>query len=657
MIDQIAAFEGRIAKVDGPARSGKTEALVRRCARLLERREAPDSILVTVVSAAAKRRFAQRLADAVDESLRQAAARVNVMLPQEVCTAVLAEPQAMQLTGRTPRILDESEYLFFLEDLKTLGQKNQRLSNMLSFFYAQWSRLEDEESWVIPGEETIVLDRARNILRLQGAMLRHEAPYLCARLLASDEGEPLAQRYAYVLCDDFQDYSYAEQTALCLCAKKQVVVCGDAFQATEVYTPYPSAKGFRNFDRVRRGVEVFELTAQHGPEAALRLEAGLRAAQKRERGQAESGLAEDAEVAGARIEAHGAAALFVEWDDAEDEMAALPALVAAWCAQDPARTPADVAVAVPTKRWGKLAKRALEHAGLQTTVEGLGHIVSEDPRVPGRHDALSAYARVSLAADAHDMLAWRMQGGLDHALANSDIWRGVYDYALDRHIPLYDALETLAQPGQTAGKVLRQEELARIWEAGKREAAALSCLRGTALAQASGVADVPAFAGVVALLSDDADACQLRDAIRALLAGERTFDGPNAVTVALCENLCGLDFPCVVVPGLVDGMLPYRDAFEETKSNAQQAAVIARDRVRLASCVGKATQRLVASTFAHAEAEVAERVKMKVARIASRDGARIAQLRPSLYLEEAPAGCLRFQQGSKRTIEGFFARA
>lgn len=670
MIDQLAGFEGRLAKVEGPARSGKTEVLVRRCARLLERGEAPESILVTVVSAAAKARFTERLAQAVEESLREATARVRVMLPIEVCTSVLAEPLARELTGRTPRVMNDSEYLFFLEDLKTLGQKNQRLSNMLMFFYAQWSRLEDEQDWAIPGEETIVLDRARDIMRLQGTMLRHEAPYLCARLLASDAGAPLAQRFAFVLCDDFQDYPYAEQTALCLCARKQVMVCGDAFQATTGYCDYPSAKGFANFNRVRRGTETFTLDVAHGAKAALELEQGLRAAAQGEGGaQAKAADAPaDARVdpkstektdypAGLRIDAAGAGALFVEWEDAGQEISSIPAVVSAWCARDPSAVPADVAVAVPTRRWGKLAKRALEQAGLKADSEGLGGAIAEDPRAPGRHDALSAYARVCLAADPHDVVAWRIWGGLDHALTNSDVWRGVYDYALERQVPLYDALQTLAQADQTEAEVLRHEALVDIWKTGVEAAAALDGLHGAKLAQNSGVAGVPAFAGVVARLSDNANACQLRDDLRALLAGTRSFKDPEAVTVALLERMGGLDFPCLVMLGLVDGMLPFRDAFEVTKSNAQQKAIRDRDRVRLASCVGKATKRLVVSTFAHADAETAERAKMKVARIASREGVRVATLRPSLYFGEVPTGPAVFMPGDETAIEEFFAGA
>ena len=62
MIETIASFDGRIAKVQGPARSGKTEALVRRCACLVRGGAAPETILVETSSAAAAQAFRRRLA-------------------------------------------------------------------------------------------------------------------------------------------------------------------------------------------------------------------------------------------------------------------------------------------------------------------------------------------------------------------------------------------------------------------------------------------------------------------------------------------------------------------------------------------------------------------------------------------------------------------
>ena len=70
MIDTIAAFDGRLAKVEGAERSGKTQALVARCAHLIQNGEAPASILVAVTNAFAAQAFRKRLRRALPAAFR-----------------------------------------------------------------------------------------------------------------------------------------------------------------------------------------------------------------------------------------------------------------------------------------------------------------------------------------------------------------------------------------------------------------------------------------------------------------------------------------------------------------------------------------------------------------------------------------------------------
>ncbi len=120
MIKTIAAFDGRCAKVCGPARSGKTEALVQRCVTLLGANVAPESIFVEVSTAFAAQAFRRRLRAALG-SARAAAEAVVVETALDACVRVLDTPEARTATGRIPRLLTPAEYNFFLEDMKTLG--------------------------------------------------------------------------------------------------------------------------------------------------------------------------------------------------------------------------------------------------------------------------------------------------------------------------------------------------------------------------------------------------------------------------------------------------------------------------------------------------------------------------------------------------------
>ena len=192
VIAEIAAFNGRIAKITGPVRSGKTEALVRRAAALLSAGVAPEAILLATSTAeaarVARRRLAEALAAAGTSDAAALAARANVTCARAVCLAVLDTPEARAATGRTPRVLAPFEYNFFLEDMKTLGTPARRLRSLLRHFQEQWCAGAPEEEWVVPGEEQETLDLARRLLTRTNAMLEAEVAYLCGRYLQSDAG-------------------------------------------------------------------------------------------------------------------------------------------------------------------------------------------------------------------------------------------------------------------------------------------------------------------------------------------------------------------------------------------------------------------------------------------------------------------------------------
>lgn len=617
-VEEVASFSGRLAKVTGPARSGKTQACALHVAHLLEQGTDPAQILVTVPTGAAAQAFQARLAHVCPPQLREAAAQVAVRRPIEVCSEVMDAPDVASLTGRRTRVLNDAEYTFFLEDLKTLGQKNQRLHNMLLFFFAQWSNMKQEPEWLLRGEETDLLAYARRVLASLGATLRHELPYLCANFLGSDVGAPFAQRYAYVLCDDFQDLSLAEQTAMALMAREQLMVFGSADLAVKANTDYPSPEGFERFERVRRGVEVLELDGQHGPEGALAFERALAGAHDVAAGDGSTG--------------EGAALL--RWNTPENELEGACRAVAAWCAADPARRPGDVAVAVPTKRWGGLVAKALRAAGIATDEAGLGRKLGGDPREQGMHAAASAWVRLRLLRDEADPLAWRAYTGFDNAITNSEAWTHIYKLAWDEGRGVCKVLEEVAAGSE---RVLKGELVADRVREGKAFVAQARQLRGATLARAVGLTRVPGMEALVAGLAEDAGPAETLRAVEDWLSGRAAGgqDAGAAVHVSLFENLSGQEFPLVVMAGMVDGMVPGKDFFDIGKTDEARARAFADDVVRTRLAATRATHTLAVSTFTQTTVETAERAKMQVARISAVLGGRVAHVSPSRLLDKA----------------------
>ncbi len=637
---ELADYEGRIAKVDGPARSGKTEVLVRRCVRLLEQGVDASSILVVASTGLACAAFRERLRRAAGERLLPSAEGVVVRRALDVCAAVLDDPAARALTGRTPRVLNDGEYAFFLEDLKTIGQKSRRLRNMLMFFYAQWSKFEDEAAWLIPGEETVVLERARFILRGSGAMLRHELPYVCGMFLKSEQGRPFAHRYAYVLCDDFQNLSRAEQVCMALCAGKQLIVTGNAAHATKANTDYPCPEGFERFERLRRNVDVFELDGAWGVEAALGVEAAMG----------------DPAAPRRAVRGTSGTSVFVEWETPEEELAHLPRVVEEVRTAHPDLAFSDFAVAVPNRRWGAYARKALERRGIPTCGTGLGVRLGGDLREPGRHDALTAYVALCLAADPCDVVAWRAWTGFDNAIANSETWGSLYRLAEGRGAGFYATLKEVAEGSGPCPEVLKVEALRRSWAEGQRVVERCRGLHGAELFCAAGLDGCAPFAGVLAALRGDEDAAGLLGLVRAVLSSPCLPEAADAVRVALYENLCGLECACLVAPGMVDGMVPHRDAYEPSEPDSKRRRIVDEDRTRVRSFIARATRILAVSAFERADIEVAERSKMRVVRVCSVGGRRTALLAPAPFFAQAGDAFPGFEKGSQVDLAAALGR-
>ena len=159
-IETAAKDDSRIVKVSGAARTGKTEALVRRAAHLIASGIAPESIWIEVSSRIAGDELRRRLAGALEESGvdPDAATRVFIARVADICREVLDDEQARLICGRAPRILTGAEYKFLLEDLKTSGMKNRTLRSLLRMFARQWAACEPESAWLAPGEPTDIMN-------------------------------------------------------------------------------------------------------------------------------------------------------------------------------------------------------------------------------------------------------------------------------------------------------------------------------------------------------------------------------------------------------------------------------------------------------------------------------------------------------------------
>ncbi|MEC4174853.1 UvrD-helicase domain-containing protein [Adlercreutzia sp. R7] len=634
----IAAFDGRIAKVTGPVRSGKTEALLRRAAHALANGCAPEDILLATTTAEAARIARQRLAALLAargaDDAAALAARVTVASAQEACLAVLATPQAQAATGRAPRVLAPFEYNFFLEDMKTLGTPVRRLRAVLNHFNRQWCALAPEEDWVVPGDEQQTLDLAHRLLHATNAMLADEVAYVCGRYLQSEEGSSARQAFSLVLADDFQNLSAAQQTCLCLLARDQLIVAGNPGETIAAATSCPNAAGFTDFDRLRRDVTTFALSAAFGNPAVTAFCDAV----------AQAGDC-DAAVAAQRV-GKGRPLSTVKWNAPEDEFNGLTRYLMDLAAKAPDAPLAGICVVAPNKTWATALSQMLSKRGF--TVSSLGfERLGGDPRETARARALMAYTALNLLADPDDLFAWRAWVGYGNYLTYSDGWKFLLAWCDEHDAGVLEALDA-ASKARAAGDpepFPRAERLAERYDAGRAMIAQQSARRGHGLLAAIGAQDLREFDALAQAIAGDEDATALYALARASQFSPTHDANPRALRLSSYEQLCGCNYRAVYAAGCVDGFMPARDAFEVVSTDDDRTRVREADRRAFAAGVGKASDTLMFSTFSTADLELAERTKMQVTRVRMEGGRRVAAVRPTCFIEEAGAAAPLTQSG------------
>lgn len=621
---QIAACEQRSVKIEGPVSSGKTQALIMRCITLLENGVEPEEILVTCATSYAVQAFAQRLRAALPECDASKVDRMEICTPLQIIVKTLNKDDVCVQTKRPARLLSSFEYNFVLEDMKTLGQSRRELRSMLKFIYRNWAQLTPESEWFY-GDIVEVCNKLQGFCAALGSVSSFEAPYLCATLLKSDEGQPFRSAYSYVLCDDFQNLSYAEQTALCLHAKKQLIVAGNMAQRQKASSDYVYAEGFGNFEKTRRNVEVFHLNQTHGNGAIQKVAAAL-------------DMERHAEIS---FEADKAPVQRIKWITPKDEMVGITKSLRKRFNDDNQLLECDTCLIVPNKRFGRMYEKALQARGFKTSLTGLGSFIGGDPRNTQTCPALFAYVKLNLIAHPNDAVAWRAWCGFEDALCNSQSFEGLYRYIEESGKPLVECLKDVAENMETNKKepFLRAYVLATRYEQGMSLINENAQRRGFNVLSAVGAAGLPEFESVESQL----EGAETVDEVFAL-AQQSVFaptlsDDPRVLNIMSYPSMAGLSFNNIVAVAMIDGYMPNRAAFEVVSTEEDRNNVMASEQRALYNALGKAREKLMLSYFAKCDLELAERTKAQVSRVRSEDGARIALCTPSCFFTEMEQAC------------------
>ena len=614
-----AQFTGKLVKVEGPARSGKTEQLLAHIASLIEGGTQPGAIALACNTAFAAQAARERLAAMLGEGGETLARQVAMGRAADFCEAALATLEAVAFTGRAPRVLTPDERNFFLEDMKTMGQPVRRLRKMLGFFFAKWANLDPEDEWLESGEESKARALMGRLLTSENAMLPEEVAPLAYAFLRSPEGAAQRKRFDVVLIDDFQNLSRAEQDCMCLFAKNQVVVAGNAAQNTAGSMSNP--EGFANFEAARANVQVVALDTTHGI--------------------AEAGAFVEAVLAQGAVAAQhvGAGSLeLVKWNTPEDELAGIAELVVHDVKGGIEEK--DICIVAPNKLWATTLAKELAKRGVKSTSAAFQTRLGGDPREASRCRALVAWTKLCLLANPSDVVAWRCWCGIGNYLTNSDAWSGLMEFAANNGLELLEAMDaaaTLVEKGEEP--FLRASAIAKARAAGLEFIEHAQGRRGFALLKAIGASGLAAFETCEELAEGDEDAPALLAIARESLCAPVFGDDPHLVRIMGYGDMAGLSFERMYATGAVDGYIPSAASFETVSTEQVRMRELERCRRTFCDAVSKAQGQLVVSYFSKADLELAERTHMLVRRVRAGQDGRIALVTPSTFIGDARSAC------------------
>lgn len=665
--------------VEGGVGCGKTAALITRAATLLEDGAAPEDMLVLTATPDAARVLAARLIEVVGER----GGAVEVTCTRDVALGMLASEEGRAFSGRAGRLVTPVELGFIMEDMKTSGLKQRRLREMLKFFYRNWTELaggaDDDDRWLIPGEEADTHALLKDILRFTGGILEPEASAMAVRfLLACPEVLASAQR-AHVLVDDYQMHSRASQHLANLLARDSVIVAADPAAVVEVFDSYPYGEGIGEFTQANEGCERIVLNESYACAAAARAASRLRASL--DAGAAPLGDAGAESDASSPSQSASSATSGTTATPTVPDRAAIAASFTALKATDPAAEMASVADAVQTAleagadpssiyvlafhpAWERRVARALEARGIATATPVRGRVAAGDYRDLDRCAAARLLTALALVANAHDALAWRAWCGFDDYLANSAVFADMRTEADAQNQSLGAMLDEVAAaapaegfPGTGIGRVLDAYRAGRTLieqvqglEGDELIGAIASALNLTGESGEHAIQLVraltapepkPAVSAIDTSFGTSAPAPAPDDAQTLITRARNRMSAPvfeateGCVLIGDSAHLTGRTPTTLVLTGFVNGFFPTRDYFDATVTTPdKQKLVRATDTRRLYTAAGKATQRLIASWFTSTSLVEAETLKLEIARAKLRRGERIAVTTPSIYLAE-----------------------
>lgn len=238
-----SAVESRIRVLAGPG-TGKSFAMKRRVARLLEEGASPSSILAVTFTRVAAEDLHRELTQLKVPGCESLEGRTLHSLAMRM----LARKHILDALGRHARPLNRFEQKALIADLAEQSGGKRTAGKLIRAYEAAWAQSQgDEPGFTKNAHEAAFSQRLVSWLKFHEVMLIGELiPYLL-KYLFENPSAPERTEYKHVLVDEFQDLNKAEQAVVSLlCESGHACVVGDDDQSIYSFK-HANPEGIRNW--------------------------------------------------------------------------------------------------------------------------------------------------------------------------------------------------------------------------------------------------------------------------------------------------------------------------------------------------------------------------------------------------------------------------
>lgn len=593
----IAATDDSPLRVMAGPGTGKSFAMKRRVARLLEAGQDPRRVLAVTFTRNAAASLVKDLHALGIENCEKA--RVGTL--HAFCFWLLSRQEVFDYLGRIPRpvvTFAKSGVLQFeggvmLDDLVSAGAfgPKRECTRRIRAFEAAWARLQSET----PGWPQDPVDRQFqaaliNWLQFHRAILIGELVPEALRFLRNNPASDARSAFDHVIVDEYQDLNKAEQDLIDLLAGQgTTAIVGDVDQSIYRFR-HANPEGIETFQQQHPATHDEKLNeCRRCPTKVVKIADHLirhnHPPTTIPRLQPKPGNP-DGEI-------H-----IVQWANIDAEAQGLAAFVNALVNNDD-YSPGDILVLTPRRLLGYGIRDRIAEFGVQV------HSFYHEEALEGE-TAQRAFALLSLLVDVEDRVALRWWLGYGSSSSRKNAYQRLRQYCEEASLSPRAALEALEQGAVTLPRVA---ELVKKYQELRKVLADL--------------VDRPLADIVKTLLPDGNEECrvlrevallaipqlenvsELFDRIKTHITQPEMPEEGEFVRVMSLHKSKGLTSKIAIVAGCTQGLIPFQD---HEQSPVEQYAILQEQRRLFYVAITRCTEILVLSSAVRMERQLAWKI-------------------------------------------------